>query len=403
MVEATSTVSKLYYFRRGIDEFADHDFEEQQRIVSTKLKDCCRYVENLHFFIGSGCSYPAIPLMKETFGTIKNNYKKELEGLLDEYRNARPDDKEQIDIENFLNWLNTALNFHKNNSDQYQTFKDAVDLVKKELLKSININYSIKDISTCEGDNNILKTLKYYRDFYNIIFSLREFNKQLPPINIFTTNYDLFNEIAMEELNIHYTNGFRGYITRSFDPSVYHLRLVDDENRYKEKWDVIRRYAKLYKIHGSIDWKYDQNRELIIQSSFNLEQSKDSTEEATKDVVIYPTIHKHFESQQSPYSELFRLFTINLQKRNSTLIVLGYGFPDDHINQLMAQSLHNEDFNLIVFGNIEESNTQAFYNRHKDKHNFHLIGGDYQKKNDGHHFVHVLQLLGAVSDHVQSQ
>ena len=40
--------------------------------------------------------------------------------------------------------------------------------------------------------------------------------------------------------------------------------------------------------------------------------------------------------------------SIKLQSSNTTLIILGYGFGDEHINNLIAQSLINEDFNLII-------------------------------------------------------
>src|SRR5690606_37606019 len=114
-------------------------------------------------------------------------------------------------------------------------------------------------------NDDIKESITNYCNFYNTVFLQREF-KNLAPVNIFTSNYDLFNEVAMEKLGIHYTNGFRGSVIRMFDPSIFRMRLVDDENRYKDKWSTIRKYIKLYKIHGSVDWKYCKQTRNIVQS-----------------------------------------------------------------------------------------------------------------------------------------
>jgi hypothetical protein len=361
----------LYYFRLGENLFSDQEFSAQkEKIISLVTQQCNS--ENLHFLIGSGCSLPAVPLMGQTFSKIKSN--KLDESLLGKFGG------ESKDIEGYLNWLRNAIIFHEEDSEEGEKYKEAFDITKKVLLKTMPLEYK-----TTSEDNVANQALQNYQNFYSSIFLQREF-KKLSPVNIFTTNYDLFNEVSMEHLGIHYTNGFRGSVNRVFDPSIYHLRLVDDENRYKEKWSAVRRFVKLYKIHGSYDWKYDQSLQSIIQTNF----SSDFTE----DVMIYPTIDKHFETQQTPYSELFREFTINLQKKNSTLIVIGYGFPDEHINQLISQSLNNEDFNLIVFGNKNEHGASRFLEQHKDKHNFHFIGGNLYAENDGHHFKSVIEFLG---------
>jgi len=235
-----------------------------------------------------------------------------------------------------------------------------------------------------DKSKEILETKSNYRQFYNAIFSIRDM-KDYSPVNIYTSNYDLFNEVAMEELGIQYTNGFIGTVRRVFSPSVFQLRLVDDENRYKDKWSIFRRYVKLYKIHGSIDWKYDRESGNVIQS--NIE------EEDLDDILIYPTMNKHLETRQSPYSELFRALTINLQKANSTLIVMGYGFPDEHINHLISQSLMNDDFTLIVFGNKNEDGAKKFIEKHQNKRNFHFIGGSINIDNDAHFFSNIIDYI----------
>jgi hypothetical protein len=370
----------LYHLRNGIDINEGNDIQDQKKNISNILKQICSKSENLNFLLGSGCSLPAISLMGNTFIALKRE-EPVLSEILGKY-NA--DNK---DIEGFLNHLNHGLNFLEHGSLQYNKIENAFNITKKFLLKSINVNYNVKqERPLMKGDMDTLKTLELYLKFYRSIFSYRDFNKQASPINIFTTNYDLFSEVALEKLGIHYTNGFKGFVTRTFEPSMFRLRLVDEENRYKEKWSAVRRFVKLYKIHGSIDWKFDVEDQTIIQS-------KIVNTDYSHEILIYPTVHKHLESQQSPYSELFREFTNNMQRKNSTLIVIGYGFPDEHINQLISQSLQNDDFNLIVFGNKFECNARLFIEKHKEKNNLHFIGGNIDSVNDGHYFNNIIRFL----------
>lgn len=327
--------------------------------------------KNLNILIGSGCSVPAVPLMESTFNKIKADNQGLFLGNFD---------GDSSDIEGYLNWLNTGIKFiedypdYEKKSTNLTKYKSSFLTTKKELLNTIPKDYNELNKVEEAVKNN-------YITFYNLLFSIRGI-KNYSPANIFTTNYDLFNEVALESLAIHYTNGFRGNVQRIFDPTVFQLRLVDDQHRYKDRWSVIRNYLKLYKIHGSIDWYFDDDK--VVQKSPN---------EDTENVVIYPTINKHFETQQTPYSEMFRALSISLQKPDSTLLILGYGFPDQHINQLISQALSNEDFSLIIFGNKNEPNAATFIASHQHKPNLHFIGGKIHQDGDGHHFSNVLSYL----------
>lgn len=363
----------LYHYQGDRDIIEGLSINDQKKEISSFIKKQL-LTNNLNFLLGSGCSFSAIPSMGDTFKGIKPELKKTAMG--------KYNDEENDSIEDYLNWLNTAITFLEESNGSKETIKDYYynfSLTKEALVKSIKIDY--------EANKSVMDL---YIDFYNEIFSVRS-NKDYTPVNIFTTNYDLFNEIALEKSNIRYTNGFRGTINRVFDPSEFNYRLVDDMNRYKDKWSIVRKFVKLYKVHGSIDWFYDLSTQRVMQKS--------NSHHDTQNVLIYPTINKHIETQQTPYSELFREFTINLQKSNSTLIVLGYGFPDQHINQLMSQALSNEDFTLIVFANLDEGKIKAFFDKHKDIKNIHIIGGCFSEDtsfNDGHHFDNIIRYMKGV-------
>lgn len=305
--------------------------------------------QNLSVLIGSGCSVDAIPLMGKTFQSIKEVI--EDKAILGEYSG------DNNDIEGCLNWLVAGLQFLEEGTTTYANYDGLYYTILSKLKDSI-----IK--TTFENDETVIKN---HIKFFNSIFNVRN-STRLQPINIYTTNYDLYIERALERIKVYYTNGFNGLIEREFDPSIFRLRYVDDENRYKDRWEPVSRFARLYKLHGSINWFY-QGKKVVEKVGSNHDGDNENT-------VIYPTMNKHTQTLQSPYSELFREFSMQLQKPNTTLIVMGYGFPDTHINQLIQQALSNETFNLIVFGNITEKGLKQFYKENISKQNLHIIGGN---------------------------
>lgn len=365
----------IYYYREGKNVLKEVGEKRSIEIIADLLQQNCLST-NLCFLIGSGCSLPAIPMMGNTFESIKKD------SMFEKNKKLLGKFVESDDIEGYLSWLNKGIDFN-GESKEIEPYKKAFNFTKGELVKSILIDYD------SEKGKEVLDT--YFR-FYNRIFAKRQYTTT-EPINIFTTNYDIFNELALEKAQIPYDNGFTGYINRKFSPYSFNLRIVDEENRYKDKWAPIRRYVRLYKIHGSIDWICRDEK------IYQVEIEDASSIESAENVIIYPTLTKHLDTQQTPYSELFRELNIKLQKKNTTLIVIGYGFPDTHINNMISQELHNSDFNLIVFSDMKEENPKKFYESNGGNNNFHFIGGDFEKekendkKNKIHHFNNIVNLL----------
>ncbi|HCU0853040.1 TPA: SIR2 family protein, partial [Listeria monocytogenes] len=156
-------------------------------------------------------------------------------------------------------------------------------------------------------------------------------------------------------------------LTSVFNINQFNYRLVDERNRYKEKWQPTTKEANLYKLHGSINW-IEKNKQIV------------QTNELDDNVIIYPTILKHQETTQSPYSELFRELSIQLQKTNSTLVTIGYSFGDDHINNIIFQNLINQDFTLIAFADVTEDKCMSIQKQHLANQNLHIIGGDIKNE-----------------------
>lgn len=352
----------IQYLREGFDLLENVDqIERKENIIREKIKNHL-LSNNLCFLLGSGCSVGAIQLMSKTFSELKNE-KDFFKG--DKRKEVLGKFEDDDNIEEYLNWLSKLIDIFPGDTTQY---KKAFNITKEALVKSIKINY--------EHETKI-DTLNHYNTLYKNIFENRVIANIDSPINIFTTNYDLFNEHALEKLKIHYFNGFVGGVNRRFSPDSFNLRIVDEKNRYKDKWSPIKKLVRLYKIHGSIDW--DDTNQGIIQTQKRI---------STKNVIIYPTASKLFETQRTPYSELFREFSIKLQEKNTTLIIIGYGFSDSHVNSLISQALAKDDFTLIIFSDLK-NNANIFYEAHKKLKNVHVITGN-EGKSYAHYFSYIV-------------
>lgn len=198
---------------------------------------------------------------------------------------------------------------------------------------------------------------------YELLIKNLAFLKQLSDdendtINLFTPNYDLFIENSLDSLGYAYSDGFKNSVHQIFDTTEYNRRPVDVTKRFKDRWSVVRPFFRVYKLHGSLDWNRTSEGSVIKQHSLNSRSS-----EELKDAVIAPTSSKYADSQGSPFSDLFREFSIELTKSNSVLLVNGYGYGDEHINDFILQALGRPDFKLIAFLNEEEPNAKKFMKR----------------------------------------
>lgn len=140
------------------------------------------------------------------------------------------------------------------------------------------------------------------------------------PIEIFTTNYDLLIERALEHAQLPYFDGFVG----SFEP-FFHIDCIEDENYLPPKT-----WGRLWKIHGSVNWalKTINKRKAIIR--------KGITETGE---MILPSHRKYDESRKQPYTALLDRLSKTLNKDHSLLVTCGYSFGDQHINAVIFSAL----------------------------------------------------------------
>ena len=79
--------------------------------------------------------------------------------------------------------------------------------------------------------------------------------------------------------------------------------------------------------------------------------------------MIYPNSSKDRETAEYPYVELFRDFAAALCRPNSTLVLYGYSFGDDHINRIISDMLTIPSTHLVIIAyDDKEGRIMKFYN-----------------------------------------
>jgi hypothetical protein len=325
----------------------EQSLEEKQIVVIQERIMEFFNVKNIHFLFGSGTSCNAIPNMKGLFqnaqktiqvlGEDKKELKLEFESICDRVQ-------QKGNLEEILGILYSYriyLNNFDKEKDKALICNKLIEILEKVIFENINIDFK---------GNEAEKVLNTYKNFYRKI-ALR--NKDLSRINVFTTNNDLFNETALDSLNIHYLNGFGGGLNKFFNPALFNYTFSKRMDTSIEKFEPVENMVNLYKIHGSVNWIEDTTK---INTFFNIREVDGLTKyDNDKNILIYPTPTKQNKSLGSPYVELFREFQKKLLEPHSVLFIVGYSFSDEHVNNIIYQALAtNSTINIVIINDLKD-------------------------------------------------
>ena len=152
-------------------------------------------------------------------------------------------------------------------------------------------------------------------------------------VEIFTTNYDLLLEEAMERARTPYFDGFSGSKAAFFDPSSISSN------------DMPPRWIRLWKLHGSINWSKNSQDEVV---------RGDGSDEGT---MVYPSHIKYDQTQSAPFSSLFERLKNFLLEPDSLLLTTGFSFADAHITAKLDECLSENKSSAIFafqFNNLDK-------------------------------------------------
>ncbi|MCZ7486051.1 SIR2 family protein [Rhizobium rhizogenes] len=224
-----------------------------------------------------------------------------------------------------------------------------------------------------EGDETVLSL---YQNFYQ---KLQFRDRSLPRPWIFTTNYDLFNERAMDRRGIPYCNGFSGVVERRFNPAMFRYSLAEQLDISSRKWSAVDNFIYLVKLHGSVNWIEDGETLFPARELAEVPSSPEGR------VLIYPTPAKQSASFVSPYADLFREFQTRVVQDQSVLVTCGYSFGDQHINNIIFQALTIPNFRLIIFAAEDAEGVIKQLRQLGDPRIWH-IGSDMFSRRSAHYF-----------------
>lgn len=159
-----------------------------------------------------------------------------------------------------------------------------------------------------------------------------------PRVQLYTTNYDTLFEQAATKLGFTIIDGFTFSKPRVFNGTNFDYDIVYRErSRIKPDESFIPNVFQLYKIHGSIDWQRGDNGEII------------QVDDTDNPCIIYPASNKYESSYEQPYIEMISHFQQTLRKEGTLLIVVGFGFKDKHLQNVIKEAVfQNPNFHLLV-------------------------------------------------------
>jgi hypothetical protein len=155
------------------------------------------------------------------------------------------------------------------------------------------------------------------------------------PIEIFTLNYDVLFEMALETERIPLFDGFVGSYRPFFLPDS--LRRI--ESAPGASW------VRLWKMHGSVTWRReDSDGRLRI-----VRREPDNSGE-----MILPSFQKYDESRQQPYAAFMDRLSRFLDQDDALLVTCGFSFGDEHINNLIFSAIENRTRTHVYSLQFEE-------------------------------------------------
>ncbi len=197
------------------------------------------------------------------------------------------------------NWNNKILRWEIRNGDVFDRFKD---FITRQLVNE----WSHFD------ENKARSVLQPIRELLN--------NSEGVKVNVFSLNYDLMFEAV-----------FNSPTSRILDNGFSEKNISDSKVRY---WatdfdnDLSPTKINLFKLHGSLDWEYNQDTEDI--------SIKENIYDGREPLIIFGSYSKMLSFD--PFLYILSRFRTLLASA-TIFVVVGYSFHDKYINNLLIQQL----------------------------------------------------------------
>ncbi|HUD19577.1 MAG TPA: SIR2 family protein [Patescibacteria group bacterium] len=253
--------------------------------------------------------------------------------------------------------------------------KDYYKLIKKSkaiLYESLETNAAEK-IKLSDTKENYDSFLTFWADTVSKR-SLHIVNKQ---VNFFTTNFDMFMEDSCERLGVPYNDGFTGQINPIFSVANFNKIQKYKSLQFDNTSDIP--LFNLIKLHGSVSWvakgeKITYSDSSHIPDNLATKSGSDFSKQYRKIAVINPNAEKHFETVlDTNYASMLRKFTLELEKENSVLVVVGFSLEDKHIKDLLYGVMKSNPTLIVVYFSYSQYDETLDKLEEKKNSNLYII------------------------------
>lgn len=228
------------------DNHRECDIDEAKKSFAQYLQ-----TENLNFLIGCGCSSNVEDGKELAIPIMNGLYKSFFEGNPD-FDIAGIDPKDRFD-NNLESMLDTMLSIKMTNYlvKTDERIDEKIKAVQKHIVDKIINGQNCKSV------------LDYYKSFY--LKLVQPSRRQ--PINIFTTNYDLFNEQALDSLGFYAKNKNELLLK----PVYNHIPLFDRIQSYLDEGKSWKYTSIITKLEGKVLLKRDEKHDMNFYGYTTLE------------------------------------------------------------------------------------------------------------------------------------
>lgn len=189
-----------------------------------------------------------------------------------------------------------------------------------------------------------------------------------PAAVVFSLNYDPLIERAADQARVRLVDGFVGIEQAFFDAAVFEEQTGRIRGSHKGRvFDATVQPVHLLKLHGSLGWYEYANIGVRRRSYASL------LPHGAKRLMIPPQRRKAADTMLPPYSALWSAFRGSLgqdARPLNRLACIGYGFADEHVNDIIEPALSRTDFTLLI---LTKALSDGAWSRWSDKTNVLVV------------------------------
>jgi len=290
-----------------------------------------KLVRRIILFLGAGASAPfGYPTTQKFINELKDNLGSDVEGkflsyLLDikgftdvEHVLELLDLLQSINrhpVKDFLRTYPTHLRFGAGESISFLEMLDGMEKLRDRIQSDVFRQYEF-------DPTTIGPITQVYSPLVEMLSLLSNY-KEIP---IFTTNYDRVIEEFCRSNKLTCIDGFKrtgGSEEFEWNP--------EDFNR--EITDTSETTIKLFKLHGSLNWRIRKSDNTIVK--IPPEERTRGSRRYEKNLVIYPA--EKLKPENEPFRTLHEFFRSEFIKSDYAIFV-GFSFRDEYLNSLIMSS-----------------------------------------------------------------